>query len=178
MWELISKLNGYRSIFMQTFWKYADIFVLGAGFSTVIWCSVWLLGFFTLIAFSLKLGIPTETSALIISLTVLLGHLPKYVAMFVGTDTDFQDFRTRIGEFSLKYVPWRRFSLSTLLIAYLIYVVFPDKISVMKTTVQPYDLTEFVTVTGDNFLVCFLLFAIQFIFSYPEDVKDIEGVVL
>ena len=159
---------------IDNFWKYCDVLILGAALSAAIWSIVWLFGFGILIALSVSYNLPTETTAMAISFAVLLGHLPKFIATFLGTDTDFQDFREQIGSFSLRHVPWRRVIMAATLIWLIMSILIPGRVSVLVTPIEPLDIGPFVEVTYEAAFVCLALFGIQAIFSWPKEINDVK----
>ena len=156
----------------DVFWKYLDILVLKACVSAFIWAVVWVFGFIMLTILSVKAGIPTQTTALALTFAVVLGHLPKFVAMFVGTDTDFQDFKEEFAQFSLRNARWGRMLIASGLISYLIFYIVPERLDALKANVDPTTVVGFVEVSWNQLWVLVILFAIQAVFSWPQNTEE------
>ena len=121
----------------DVFWKYLDILVLEACMSAFIWAVIWVFGFIILTILSVQAGIPTQTTALALTFAVVLGHLPKFVAMFLGTDTDFQNFKKEYAQFSLRNAEWLRAFIAGGLICYLMFHIVPKRLDALKMDIDP-----------------------------------------
>lgn len=157
------------------FWLFINLLVLGAFLSSAIWCVVWFVGFLILSLINGSFGISTNTTAFIVTVTVLLGHLPKFVAMLFGTDTDFQDFRSIISKFSLRNLAWGRLIFSAFLIWYLVAIELPVAYNNLNVPFDSLKLLELWGATWQNIKICVILFLIQTVFSFPTDVLIPSG---
>ncbi len=152
-----------------------NLLMYGAGVSALVWCGVWFVGFFTLSLIIGSFGMSTNTSAFIITLTVLLGHLPKFVAMFLGTDTDFQNLRSILSKSNFESIPYWRLLLTAGLITYLVAVELPAAYPELSNSFDSLELLELWQSTKQNIKMCVLLFLIQAVFSFPTDFSIPSG---
>ena len=156
----------------DVFWKYIDIFVLKACMSAFIWAVIWVCGFIILTMLSVQAGIPTQTTALALTFAVVLRHLPKFAAMFLGTDTDFRNFKENFAQYSLRNAEWFWMFIAGGLILVLIFYVVPERLDALKINVDPTTVVGFVETSWNQLLVLFILFAVQVVFSWPRKIED------
>lgn len=139
--------------------------------SAVIWSSVWIFSFFVLTVVLFNMNIPTKTSALIITLTLVSAHITKYVSYLANTDTDFR----KTKKWTMKDLHGWRLLFTTMFLLAVIVIIFSPRYGVnLANEFEPASLPEFADSTRKNINVCILLFSLQMVFSWPE-VKILSG---
>lgn len=170
----------------------------GGLFSAIAWCIFWLFGYTFFIFLSDSKGNDINTTAYLLTIAVMIGHLPGIAGMLFNTDGNFRNIWFKLDgirkqiqlrntwyhfkKFVNQILDWLskieiiRILIVILLVYFLVINISKNEnnTTFSNEKINIFELDKFIDVSIDNLIFCIILFMIQFTLSFPDKLLRVK----